>query len=559
MGSGIPVTYYRQSISPRLELGAKAVSSGGCAWSSSELKGDPLAVDDSSQTFLMSMIKVQKLQKSYGLLTVLFDVSFSLGRGQKAALVGHNGTGKTTLLTILAGLEDQDAGKIDIARDACIGYLPQDTSLSGKESIMNYLRQVSGIEALEKEIENLSAELSDPEKLQRYGEAQSKYEHLDGYRFAHRAEVMLSGFGLVDVGLDRPLCNLSSGQKGKVALAGILLKGVDLLLLDEPTNNLDLPALIWLEDFLQKSEASCIVVSHDRRFLDRVVRKIFELDWRTHALTVTGGTYSDYLEMVAKRIAGQKEEYRLQQEEIERLNEKAREKKADAAQGSHWSPSDNDKFLRGFKRDRASKSSKAAKAIEKNRKELKLQEEKAAKFKDKHRSLFAKRTAVLAESSDASFALAAQKQVEENLRQAESALLSAIELKADYAPAHFELSLIYEEQGRLAEALIKMESVKRYNPLDVGVAFQLGVLYLQQGKNDLAQMEFERAIELVPTFANAHWYLSAVHELKGDLESAVLEVEIVLELDPDNEVVKAKLARLQAGLVATDVPEPIEN
>lgn len=311
------------------------------------------------------MIKAQQLNKSYGTLSVLSDVSFSLGRGQKAALVGHNGTGKTTLLKIVAGLEIPDSGKLEIARDACIGYLPQDTSLSGSQSIMEYLRREVGIDVLEKEMDELSVHLDDPESSQRYEEVRSKFEHLDGYSFTHRTEVMLSGFGLEGVELDRPLSNLSSGQKSKVALAGILLKGVDLLLLDEPTNNLDLPALIWLEDFLQKSEASCIIVSHDRRFLDRVVRKIFELDWHTHAINITGGTYSDYLEMVKKRIAGQKEEYRLQQEEIERLSERARDKKADASRGSRWKGSDNDKFLRGFKRDQSARSSKVAKAIEK--------------------------------------------------------------------------------------------------------------------------------------------------------------------------------------------------
>ena len=311
------------------------------------------------------MIKAQKIQKSYGSLPVLSDVSFSLGRGQKVALVGRNGTGKTTLLKILAGLEEPDAGKIVIARDVCIGYLPQDTNFLGNESIMDYLRQVSGIDTLEKEMEILSVDLNNPENAKSYDKVQSKYEHLGGYSFVHKAEVILSGFGFDDVPLDRPMSNLSSGQKSKVVLAGILLKGVDLLLLDEPTNNLDLPALIWLEDFLEKSEASCIIVSHDRRFLDRVVRKIFELDWHTHTLTVTGGAYSDYLEMAVKRMAGQKEEYRLQQEEIERLSERVRSKKMDATKGAYWTGSDSDKFLRGFKRDRAGKSSKVAKAIEK--------------------------------------------------------------------------------------------------------------------------------------------------------------------------------------------------
>lgn len=311
------------------------------------------------------MLKAQMLQKSYGSLTVLSDISFSLGQGQKAALVGHNGTGKTTLLKIVAGLEEADGGTLEISKGACIGYLPQDTSLAGDESILEYLRRTANIDTLEKEIENLSGDLANPDTAKRYGDALSLYEHLEGYTFNHKVEVMLSGFGLENIGLDHSVSKLSSGQKSKIALIGILLKGVDLLLLDEPTNNLDLPALIWLEDFLRKSEASCIIVSHDRRFLDKVVRKIFELDWHTHTLSVTGGTYTDYLAMMSKRIAGQKEEYRIQQEEILRLTTQAHEKRADANKGSKWVPSDNDKFLKGFKRNRAGKSSKVAKTIEK--------------------------------------------------------------------------------------------------------------------------------------------------------------------------------------------------
>lgn len=320
------------------------------------------------------MIKARHIQKNYGLLMVLPGISFSLGRGQKVALVGHNGAGKTTLLKIIAGLEEPDGGKIEIASNACVGYLPQDTSLSGDESIVDYLKRVSGIEALEREMRTVSAEMNDPESVTEHQELLIRYEHLEGYSFTHKVEVMLSGFGLDEVELGRLLSNLSSGQKGKVALVGILLKGVDLLLLDEPTNNLDLPALIWLEDFLKKSEATCIIVSHDRRFLDRVVRKIFELDWRTRALNITGGTYSDYLEAVAKKIESQKEEYRLQQGEMDRLNERAREKKADSNRGARWSPSDNDKFLKGFKRERAGRSGKGAKAIEKRIEQMEVVE-----------------------------------------------------------------------------------------------------------------------------------------------------------------------------------------
>jgi ATP-binding cassette subfamily F protein 3 len=237
----------------------------------------------------MSIVKTKKIKKSYGSLAVLKDISFSLERGQKAALVGLNGTGKTTLLRIIAGLEEADSGKLELAKGTRIGYLPQDFN---SDSV------------------------------------------------------------------------LSSGQKTKAALLKILEQGADLLLLDEPTNNLDLPSLVWLENFLQQSEAAGIVVSHDRRFLDRVVNKILEIDWRTKELTITNGTYSDYLKRAVKALARQKADYRLQQEEIERLTARAREKRQEAESGRSWQgQSDSDKLLRGFKRDRAKSSARTAKAM----------------------------------------------------------------------------------------------------------------------------------------------------------------------------------------------------
>jgi ATPase subunit of ABC transporter with duplicated ATPase domains len=311
------------------------------------------------------MLKATKINKSYGSLPILSDVSFSIDRGNKIALVGHNGTGKTTLLKILAGIVEPDSGNIERGRATCIGYLPQDTSLVSGDSIIGYLKADTGISAIEREMEQLSSELSDPKKKERYGELQELYEKMQGYSFEHRVEIMLSGFGLSDIPKERSLSELSSGQKSKVALVGILLKGVDLLLLDEPTNNLDLPALIWLEDFLKKSKAACIIVSHDRRFLDNVAKKVFEIDWQTKALSIVSGRYSDYLEMVGKKLERAKEAFRLQQEEIGRLSDRARHLRIESARGAAWKGTDNDKFLRGFKRDRAGGSSKTAKNIEK--------------------------------------------------------------------------------------------------------------------------------------------------------------------------------------------------
>ena len=306
-------------------------------------------------------IKADKIHKEYGTITVLKDISFSLERGQKAGLIGYNGTGKTTLLKILAGLVEPDAGEVTVRKGAVIGYMPQDTSLVSDETIRDYVRRVSGMATLEEQMEKSS-------------EAMAEYERRDGYTFYHRLDVMLAGFGLTDVSSDRPINSLSSGQKSKVFMAGVLLSDPNILLLDEPTNNLDLPALIWLEDFLQRSDATCIIVSHDRLFLDRIVRKIFEIDWHIRTLNITSGRYSDYLMRKEKELARQWRDYEAQQKEIKRLEEQARKKKQEALSGSRYMGTDNDKFLRGFKRDRAGKSGKQAKAIEKRIEQMEVVE-----------------------------------------------------------------------------------------------------------------------------------------------------------------------------------------
>ena len=297
-------------------------------------------------------IKADHIHKAYGAITILEDISFSLEKGQKVGLVGNNGTGKSTLLKILAGIIEPDGGAVTHRKGLAIGYMPQDSSLITDETVRDYLRHVSGIETLEVQLETSA-------------EALAEYERRNGYAFNHRMELTLAGFGLNEVSGDRPINTLSSGQKGKVFMAGILLRDADLLLLDEPTNNLDLPALIWLEDFLMRLDSMCIIVSHDRFFLDRIVRKIFEIDRHNRTLMITHGRYSDYLVRKEKEIEGRRIAYEEQQEEIKRLTEAARIKKEEAMKGSHFVGHDRDKFLRGFKRDRAAKSGKTARAIEK--------------------------------------------------------------------------------------------------------------------------------------------------------------------------------------------------
>ena len=254
-------------------------------------------------------IKANKIHKAYGIITVLDDISFSLERGQKVGLIGYNGTGKTTLLKILAGLLEPDSGEVLVRKGAVIGYMPQDASLTSNKTISDYVRQVSGMAELE-------------ENMEKSAEAMMEYECRDGYAFYHRLDVMLAGFGLDDIPKDRTINSLSSGQKSKVFMIGVLLSDPDILLLDEPTNNLDLPALIWLENFLMRSNATSIIVSHDRLFLDRIVREIFEIDWHTRALNITSGRYSDYLIRKEKEKARQKRRHEFSRKKLSDLKNK---------------------------------------------------------------------------------------------------------------------------------------------------------------------------------------------------------------------------------------------
>ena len=161
-------------------------------------------------------------------------------------------------------------------------------------------------------------------------------------------------------------------------------------------------------------------------------------------------------------------------------------------------------------------------------------------------------------AQDETVAIQSQSTLATHLTNAETAFGKAVALKPNYAPAHFQLALTYVAEGRLDDAISKMESVALYNPLDVGVQFQLGVLYLRGGDSAQAQTAFEKTILLSPEYSNAHWFLSSIYESQGDLARAVQEVETVLQLNPGNDLVEARLQKLLAGQVSEQVPEAIE-
>ena len=205
----------------------------------------------------------------------------------------------------------------------------------------------------------------DTEKIEKYCELQEKYYLLDGYNFDYKLDTILNGLGLRKEFKDRRISELSGGQKNKVMLALVLLKGAELILLDEPTNNLDLKSIEWLEEYLSTLDIPCLIVSHDRRFLNKVTTKTIEIDEFERTCKEYPGNYLEYVEFKKKEEEKQLELYSSQQEQIKDLQDSIKQKKDWAAKGRKQGVKDNDKYTRGYERDRSSGLASKAKQIEK--------------------------------------------------------------------------------------------------------------------------------------------------------------------------------------------------
>jgi ATP-binding cassette subfamily F protein 3 len=272
------------------------------------------------------MIHIDRIQRRFGARVVLDGLTWMIPRAARAGLVGPNGAGKTTLLRILAGDDGQDAGEIHRAGTVRIGYLPQEVETVGEGSVLaTVLDGFAEIRVMEEQLEVLEHRLAllgpeDPglaKLTEAYGELRHRFETLGGDRVESKARAILSGLGVPESRFHEPLKHLSGGWRMRVALARLLLSAPDLLLLDEPTNHLDLPAIDWLERFLDVWEGAFIVVSHDRYFLNRMVRGIVELD-RGRVTEFPGG-YDDYLVARLARMDAQEEAAKQQAKEIARV------------------------------------------------------------------------------------------------------------------------------------------------------------------------------------------------------------------------------------------------
>jgi ATP-binding cassette subfamily F protein 3 len=255
----------------------------------------------------------------YGAQDVFEGISVAVAHGDRVALVGSNGAGKTTLIRILAGLETPVTGQVHVARGLRLGYLPQRAEFSRDVSVYDEMLGVfRELRAQQEELRRLEAAMADPatreDALARYGDLQQRFELAGGYEYETRIKRVLFSLGFREPDLQQPLGLLSGGERTRAALARLLLSGPDLLLLDEPTNHLDMAAIEWLEETLASWPGSIIVVAHDRRFLDVVANRVWEISFGR--LEEYPGNYSRYVELRAERRARRQAEYEVEQEHI---------------------------------------------------------------------------------------------------------------------------------------------------------------------------------------------------------------------------------------------------
>jgi len=269
----------------------------------------------------MSVISGHNLAKSYGAQDVFAGVSFQLAHGDKVALLGPNGEGKTTLLRIMAGLETATEGVVHRMKGLRIGYLPQTGGLTSHHTLWAEMLSVfEDLLSQQKELRRLEEAMANPvhreAAMTRYDQLLTTFEMAGGYEYEVRIQRVLSGLGFSREAFHWPVEALSSGQQTRALLARLLLEEPDLLLLDEPTNHLDLGALGWLEEHLSTWPGSLVVVAHDRYFLDKVVNRVWDLVYGR--LEAYPGNYSKYVQLRAERMARRTAEYEAQQEYIAR-------------------------------------------------------------------------------------------------------------------------------------------------------------------------------------------------------------------------------------------------
>lgn len=280
--------------------------------------------------------QINKGSKSYGGDGVFENIQFEIRNNEKIAVVGRNGCGKTTLMRIIAEMEDLDSGEIHKENGLSIGYLAQttfeDESLSVEAALMKSLGPLLELEQQLRKMEEEMAYRHDESFLNRYASLQQRYEEAGGYQWQSEMLNVFTRFGFAPEEIKREISSFSGGQKTRLAFVKLLLSKPDILLLDEPTNHLDIMTIEWLQGYVKRYPKAVVVVSHDRMFLDDVCDVVYEIEYGTMRRYV--GNYTNYVQVKKQDVEVQRSAYIRQQKDIKRMEElieKFRYKKNKAA------------------------------------------------------------------------------------------------------------------------------------------------------------------------------------------------------------------------------------